>query len=121
MLNSFREDNKKTQETFMNRINTDIRGMRTTMDKVLVEQRDLKQKQQDQTAKFAGDLETAKAAQSEKLLTLEKTTSIRAANLEQNASQASSEQHERIDALERNANANAGGGGAAGSGAANNF
>merc|ERR1711935_135978 len=85
MLNEFREDNKKTQETFLNRINSEVHGMKSTMDKVLQEQRDLQQKQQNQTASFA-NLEKARAEQSEKLLTLEKTTSIRAQNLEQNAS-----------------------------------
>mmetsp|Transcript_14938 Transcript_14938/g.33709 ORF Transcript_14938/g.33709 Transcript_14938/m.33709 type:complete len:695 (-) Transcript_14938:292-2376(-) len=102
MLNEFREDNKKTQETFMNRINHDIHGMRTTMDKVFSEQNELKQKQADQTAKFA-DLEKARSEQIEKLLTLEKTTSIRAQNLERNASDAVENQAHRLDALERHA------------------
>jgi len=121
MLNEFREDNKKTQETFMNRINTEVRGMQSTMDKVLSEQRELKQKQENQTANFA-NLEKARSDQVEKLTTLEKTTSIRAQNLEQNANQAALNQAQRLDALERNAAA--GGGqqqGSAGGGGSNNF
>jgi len=101
MLNSFKEENKKTQETFMNRINGDIRGMRTTMDRVLDEQRDLKQKQEGQTAKFV-HLEKARSDQAQSLLNLEKTTSVRAQNMEQNLSLASQNQAQRLDTLERN-------------------
>jgi len=102
MLNEFRDDNKKTQETFMNRINSEVRGMKSTMDKVLSEQREVKQKQENQTANFA-NLEKARSEQAEKLLTLEKTTSIRAQNLERNTNQAATDQSQRLDALERNA------------------
>jgi len=52
MLNEFREDNKKTQETFLNRINSEVHGMKSTMDKVLNEQRELKQKQDTQDGNF---------------------------------------------------------------------
>lgn len=104
MLNEFREDNKKTQETFMNRINTEVHGMKSTMDKVLNEQRELKQKQENQTANFA-NLERSRSEQAEKLLTLEKTTSIRAQNLERNANQAAVNSSQRLEALERNAGA----------------
>jgi hypothetical protein len=102
MLNEFREDNKKTQETFLNRVNSEVHGMKSTMDKVLTEQRELKQKQENQTANFA-NLEKARSEQAEKLLTLEKTTSIRAQNLERNTNQSATNQSQRLDALERNA------------------
>ena len=102
MLNDFREDNKKTQETFLNRINSEVHGMKSTMDKVLQEQRDLQQKQENQSASFA-NLEMARSEQSEKLLTLEKTTSIRAQNLERNSSQETKVQTQRLEALEKNA------------------
>ena len=107
MLNEFREDNKKTQETFLNRINSEVHGMKSTMDKVLTEQRELKQKQENQTANFA-NLEKARSEQAEKLLTLEKTTSIRAQNLERNTNQSATNQSQRLDALERNAVAGGG-------------
>lgn len=102
MLNEFREDNKKTQETFLNRINSEVHGMKSTMDKVFNEQRELKQKQENQTATFA-NLEKARSEQAEKLLTLEKTTSIRAQNLERNTNEAAMNQSQRLEALERNA------------------
>lgn len=108
MLNDFREDNKKTQETFMNRMNSEVRGMKSTMDNILSEQLEVKQKQENQTAKFA-NLENARSEQSEKLLTLEKTTSIRAQNIERNTNQAAVNQSQRLEALERNAGAGAGG------------
>jgi len=79
MLNNFKEENQKTQETFMNRINGDIRGMRTTMDRVLGEQRELLQKQQDQSAKFA-DLEKSRSEQAEKLRSLEYGANTNARN-----------------------------------------
>ncbi len=107
MLNEFREDNKKTQETFMNRINSEVHGMKSTMDKVLQEQRELQQKQANQTASFA-NLEKARAEQSEKLLTLEKTASIRAQNIERNTNQEAKNQAQRLEALERNAVAGGG-------------
>ncbi len=107
MLNEFREDNKKTQETFMNRINTEVHGMKSTMDKVLQDQRDLQQKTANQNATFA-NLEKARAEQAEKMLTLEKTTSIRAQNIERNSSQEVKNQAQRLEALERNAGAGAG-------------
>lgn len=107
MLNEFREDNKKTQETFMNRINSEVHGMKSTMDKVLQEQRDLQQKTANQNATFA-NLEKARAEQAEKMLTLEKTTSIRAQNIERNANQEAQHQKQRLEALERNAGAGRG-------------
>ena len=117
MLNEFREDNKKTQETFLNRINNEVSGMKSTMDRVLQEQRDLQQKQDSQNASFA-NLEKAREEQSQKLLTLEKTTSIRAQNLERNASQESKNQAQRLEALERNA---MGGGGSPQTGGSSTF
>lgn len=107
MLNEFREDNKKTQETFLNRINSEVSGMKSSMDKVLQEQRDLQQKQNTQSASFA-NLEKAREEQSQKLLALEKTTSIRAQNLELNTNQEAKNQAQRLEALERNAVAGGG-------------
>ena len=98
LLESFREDSKKTQEVFMNRINSDIRGMRTTIDKVLVEQRSLKQKQDTQELKFS-DMSNSRNEMSEKMLTLEKTTSIRAQNLETTQKEATINQSRRIDSV----------------------
>ena len=102
MLNEFREDTLKTQETFMNRVKDEVGGMKSTMDRVLNEQRELKQKQDNQTANFA-NLEKARSEQAEKLLSLEKTTSIRAQNLERNTNQEALNQSQRLEALERNA------------------
>jgi len=102
MLNEFREDNMRTQETFMNRVKDEVGGMKSTMDRVLSEQRELKQKQENQTVNFA-NLEKARSDQAEKLMTLEKTTSIRAQNIERNTSQEAVNQSQRLEALERNA------------------
>mmetsp|Transcript_484 Transcript_484/g.547 ORF Transcript_484/g.547 Transcript_484/m.547 type:complete len:319 (-) Transcript_484:585-1541(-) len=98
LLESFRDDSKKTQDTFMKRINNDIRGMRTTIDNVLVEQRTLKQTQETQALSLK-EMEASRLNMKEHLVTLEKTTSIRAQNLEQSQSQSQRNQEQKMESL----------------------
>ena len=96
LLEEFREDSKKTQEVFMTRINTDLRGMKTTIDKVLTEQQSLSRKQAAHEQKFLA-MDTTQNTLEQKMVTLDKTTSIRSSNLEQAQQQATALQSRRID------------------------